>query len=117
MKTLAAVVVGLVCSACAIAPTAAERDVVGAVQALFDGMRARDPEAVRAMLCDDAQFLSVAVVDGRAVPRPSTAAAFLASLGSGDEPLITVITNVDSSCHPLMYSRKKGPVISLPFSS
>jgi ketosteroid isomerase-like protein len=88
MKTLAAVVVGLVASACAVAPSATEQDVVDAVQALFDGMRARDPEAVRAMLCDDAQFLSVAVVDGRAVPRPSTAAAFLASLGSGDEPWV-----------------------------
>ena len=59
-------------------------------------------QALRTPACDDFYILGGswqhwgkllflvlnAVVDGRAVSRPSTAAAFLASLGSGDEPWV-----------------------------
>lgn len=88
MKHLLALVGVLASSACALAPRGDTREVVTTVQALFDGMRARDADAVGALLCEDAVFASVAVVDGRAVTRASSAQDFLASLGSGDEPWV-----------------------------
>lgn len=90
MKTKSTLALALLwgSSACAVAPSADEREVVTTVQAMFDGMRARDAGALRAILCDDAVFASVALVDGRAVTRPSSAKDFLASLGSGDEPWV-----------------------------
>ena len=88
MRAMLAVWLCWVCAGCASTPGAAEREVLDAVQGLFDGMRVRDPDALRPWLCEDAQFVSVELVDGRAVVRPSTAAAFLASVGSGDEAYV-----------------------------
>ncbi len=88
MKKLLVLAALLGASACAVAPAGDERDVITTVQAMFDGMRARDADAVRSMLCEDAVFASVARVDGRPVTRVSAAKDWLVSLGSGEEPWI-----------------------------
>ena len=88
MRTALALSVCWFAAACASAPGPAEREVVATVQSMFDAMYARDAESLRSLLCDDAVFASVAIVDGRAVTRPSSAGAFLESLGSGDEPWV-----------------------------
>ena len=88
MRTALALSVCWFAAACASAPGPAEREVVATVQSMFDAMYARDADRLRSLLCDDAVFASVAVVDGRARTRPSSAGAFLESLGSGDEPWV-----------------------------
>ncbi len=85
MRTALALSLLMGCSSCALAPHPDARGAIDAVQALFDGMRAQDVDAVRDLLCEDANFASVTMVDGRCVVRPSTASAFLASLARGGD--------------------------------
>ena len=61
---------------------------MAAVQSLFDGMRARDPAAVQALLVDGAEFVAVEVMGIRPVARRTSAASFLKSVGAGDEPWV-----------------------------
>ena len=88
MRASLALSVLLACSSCAVAPGKDERDVIAAVQALFDGMKERDVQALRALLSDGAVFASVRMSAGRAVTRSSTATEFLASIGRGGDRLL-----------------------------
>ena len=64
MRASLALSVLLACSSCAVAPGKDERDVIAAVQALFDGMKERDVQALRALLSDGAVFASVRMSAG-----------------------------------------------------
>ena len=78
----------LLASACSIAPSADERQVVLTVQSVFDGMEDRDAESIRPLLCENAQIIAVRIVDGQPVIRVTTAQQFLESIGAGSEPFV-----------------------------
>lgn len=72
------------------AASAADRDaVIGAVQTLFDAMRARDTSAIRAVFTPGAQLVSVRAVPGAPARfQTQPLAAFVASIGRASEELV-----------------------------
>lgn len=70
--------------------SAADRDgVIAAVQALFDGMRARDTTAIKGVFTPGAQLVSIRAVPGApARVQTQPLAAFLTSVGRAPEELI-----------------------------
>jgi hypothetical protein len=59
-----------------------EREVVGVVQRLFDGMRAGDSAAVRSVFDSTARFMAAIEREGRPVLQTSTVDGFVRAIGT-----------------------------------
>ena len=103
MRTLASLVLlALSVPASSLAAQSEEREVLGVVRQLFDGMRARDTAKMRAQLHPDARMASPSTKSGTVSVTVESPDAWLAGVGRAtgpvfDERITSVVVKVDGA--------------------